>query len=223
VTTVATPVNPSDFMAAATTPWCCLQSRLWQIGLPARRVACPFAGVFLRAPVVLDLAVCSLASRASRNFYKPCRAQHQGDGYRRRRAVLARLRDAAIASERASGQWHSWRSSSRRHEGVCSRSFFRPCFQSSSGCGCRSRRGCFFSYRRCPRGATSSAPELLLLDSPVRSGQCIVHPEGDVIVIGSVASGAEVIAGVRSIFMNAAREGRRRFARFPRPNFLPQA
>jgi septum site-determining protein MinC len=38
-------------------------------------------------------------------------------------------------------------------------------------------------------------PNSLLLDSPVRSGQCIVHPEGDVIVVGSVASGAEVIAG----------------------------
>lgn len=40
-----------------------------------------------------------------------------------------------------------------------------------------------------------SHPGSLLLDSPVRSGQCIVHPEGDVIVVGSVASGAEVIAG----------------------------
>ncbi|MGH6834689.1 MAG: septum site-determining protein MinC [Methylocella sp.] len=38
-------------------------------------------------------------------------------------------------------------------------------------------------------------PNSLLLDTPVRSGQCIVHPEGDVIVVGSVASGAEVIAG----------------------------
>jgi septum site-determining protein MinC len=33
------------------------------------------------------------------------------------------------------------------------------------------------------------------MDSSIRSGQCIVHPEGDVIVVGSVASGAEVIAG----------------------------
>jgi septum site-determining protein MinC len=38
-------------------------------------------------------------------------------------------------------------------------------------------------------------PNSLLLNSPVRSGQCIVHPEGDVIVVGSVSSGAEVIAG----------------------------
>ena len=38
-------------------------------------------------------------------------------------------------------------------------------------------------------------PNSLLLDSPVRSGQSIVHPEGDVIVVGSVSSGAEIIAG----------------------------
>ena len=43
--------------------------------------------------------------------------------------------------------------------------------------------------------ATPQQPNSLLLDSSVRSGQCIVHPEGDVIVVGSVASGAEVIAG----------------------------
>ncbi|HEY8031863.1 MAG TPA: septum site-determining protein MinC [Methylocella sp.] len=46
-----------------------------------------------------------------------------------------------------------------------------------------------------PMDAPPQQPNSLLLDSPVRSGQCIVHPEGDVIVVGSVASGAEVIAG----------------------------
>lgn len=35
----------------------------------------------------------------------------------------------------------------------------------------------------------------LIVDLPVRSGQSIVFPEGDVTVLGSVASGAEVIAG----------------------------
>jgi septum site-determining protein MinC len=38
-------------------------------------------------------------------------------------------------------------------------------------------------------------PNSLLLDSPVRSGQYVEHLEGDVIIIGSVASGAEVVAG----------------------------
>jgi septum site-determining protein MinC len=35
----------------------------------------------------------------------------------------------------------------------------------------------------------------LLLDSPVRSGQSIVFPDGDVTVLGSVGSGAEIVAG----------------------------
>jgi septum site-determining protein MinC len=35
----------------------------------------------------------------------------------------------------------------------------------------------------------------LLIDAPVRSGQLIIHSEGDVTVVGSVASGAEIIAG----------------------------
>src|SRR5262249_27050047 len=35
----------------------------------------------------------------------------------------------------------------------------------------------------------------LLLDQPVRSGQSVVFPEGDVTVLGSVGSGAEIVAG----------------------------
>ncbi|MBB2201344.1 septum site-determining protein MinC [Gluconacetobacter tumulisoli] len=35
----------------------------------------------------------------------------------------------------------------------------------------------------------------LIVERPVRSGQSILHPDGDVIVIGSVASGAEISAG----------------------------
>lgn len=35
----------------------------------------------------------------------------------------------------------------------------------------------------------------LLLETPVRSGQSVVFPEGDVTVIGPVASGAEIVAG----------------------------
>ncbi len=45
----------------------------------------------------------------------------------------------------------------------------------------------------------AAAPEQtqapLVIDSPVRSGQTVFHPQGDVIVIGSVSSGADVIAG----------------------------
>jgi septum site-determining protein MinC len=47
-----------------------------------------------------------------------------------------------------------------------------------------------------PEIATSApAPaSSILIDAPVRSGQQVVHPHGDVTVIGSVASGAEIIA-----------------------------
>ena len=38
-------------------------------------------------------------------------------------------------------------------------------------------------------------PNSLLLDAPVRSGQSIVFPDGDVTVVGSVGSGAEIVAG----------------------------
>ena len=38
-------------------------------------------------------------------------------------------------------------------------------------------------------------PSFLLLEAPVRSGQSVVFPRGDVTVVGSVGSGAEVVAG----------------------------
>ncbi len=38
-------------------------------------------------------------------------------------------------------------------------------------------------------------PASLLIDLPVRSGQSVVYIEGDVTVLGSVGSGAEIIAG----------------------------
>ncbi len=48
------------------------------------------------------------------------------------------------------------------------------------------------------QGALAEAPQAtpsLLIEEPVRSGQSIVFAEGDVTVIGSVASGAEIAAG----------------------------
>lgn len=53
------------------------------------------------------------------------------------------------------------------------------------------------------RAASSS----LVLHEPVRSGQSVIFPEGDVTVIGSIASGAEVIAG-GSIHVYGALRGR---------------
>lgn len=50
-------------------------------------------------------------------------------------------------------------------------------------------------------------PTSLLLDSPVRSGQSIVFPDGDVTVVGAVSSGAEIVAG-GSIHIYGALRGR---------------
>ena len=47
----------------------------------------------------------------------------------------------------------------------------------------------------------------LLVEGGLRSGQQVVHPEGDVTVLGSVASGAEVMAG-GSIHVYGAIRGR---------------
>ena len=54
--------------------------------------------------------------------------------------------------------------------------------------------------------APSPAPSLLI-DRPVRSGQAIAFEDGDIIVVGSVASGAEIIAG-GSIHIYGALRGR---------------
>jgi len=54
--------------------------------------------------------------------------------------------------------------------------------------------------------ATPPAPSLLI-DRPVRSGQAITYEDGDIVVIGSVASGAEVVAG-GSIHIYGALRGR---------------
>ncbi|MBB3458523.1 septum site-determining protein MinC [Rhizobium sp. BK313] len=42
---------------------------------------------------------------------------------------------------------------------------------------------------------TRPAIQSIVIREPVRSGQSVIFPEGDVTVIGSVASGAEIIAG----------------------------
>lgn len=46
-----------------------------------------------------------------------------------------------------------------------------------------------------PGAPPASGAPSLLIDRPVRSGQSVVFDEGDIVVVGSVASGAEVIAG----------------------------
>lgn len=46
-----------------------------------------------------------------------------------------------------------------------------------------------------PKTKAPSHPSSLLLENPVRSGQSVIFTEGDVTVLGSVGSGAEIVAG----------------------------
>ena len=46
-----------------------------------------------------------------------------------------------------------------------------------------------------PEPARAGEATSLVLDHPVRSGQSVTHTAGDVTIIGSVASGSEVVAG----------------------------
>jgi septum site-determining protein MinC len=55
--------------------------------------------------------------------------------------------------------------------------------------------------------AKPEKPNSLIIDANVRSGQSIVHPDGDVTIVGRVASGAEIIAG-GSVHVYGALQGR---------------
>ena len=61
-----------------------------------------------------------------------------------------------------------------------------------------------------PEGTAPPAPRepaFLLHEGPVRSGQTVIFPEGDVTILGAIASGAEVVAG-GSIHVYGALRGR---------------
>jgi septum site-determining protein MinC len=58
-----------------------------------------------------------------------------------------------------------------------------------------------------PAAPLPRAMPSIVVSQPVRSGQSFVYPEGDVTIVGSVASGAEVIAG-GSIHVYGALRGR---------------
>jgi septum site-determining protein MinC len=56
-------------------------------------------------------------------------------------------------------------------------------------------RNCVLMQNEPKKPEPKPKPTSLLLESPVRSGQSIVFTEGDVTVLGSVGSGAEIVAG----------------------------
>ncbi|HEY1364157.1 MAG TPA: septum site-determining protein MinC [Xanthobacteraceae bacterium] len=61
--------------------------------------------------------------------------------------------------------------------------------------------------RDTPASPQRHEPSSLLIETPIRSGQSIIFPYGDVTVLGSVSSGAEVVAG-GSIHVYGALRGR---------------
>ena len=56
-------------------------------------------------------------------------------------------------------------------------------------------RHCVLTHNETKKPEVKPKSTSLLLESPVRSGQSIVFTEGDVTVLGSVGSGAEIVAG----------------------------
>jgi septum site-determining protein MinC len=56
-------------------------------------------------------------------------------------------------------------------------------------------RNCVLTQNEPKKPEAKPKPTSLLLETPVRSGQSVVFIEGDVTVLGSVGSGAEIVAG----------------------------
>jgi septum site-determining protein MinC len=56
-------------------------------------------------------------------------------------------------------------------------------------------RSCAISQEAPKKKVEAKKAASLLLDTQVRSGQSIVFPDGDVTIVGSVSSGAEIVAG----------------------------
>jgi septum site-determining protein MinC len=56
-------------------------------------------------------------------------------------------------------------------------------------------RHCVLTANEPKKPEAKPKPVSLLLESPVRSGQSVIFTEGDVTVLGSVGSGAEIVAG----------------------------
>ena len=56
-------------------------------------------------------------------------------------------------------------------------------------------RHCVVPQNKPEKPAARPRPTSLLLESPVRSGQSVIFADGDVTVLGSVSSGAEIVAG----------------------------
>lgn len=79
------------------------------------------------------------------------------------------------------------------------------------------------AVEKAPAEAVAEAPpepapsNALIIDEPIRSGQTVVHPHGDIIVLGSVGSGSDVVAG-GSIHIYGTLRGRAMAGAMGNPN-----
>ena len=121
------------------------------------------------------------AQGISRPLERPRAAPHPGHGRGERRPRVGRPAPA-----------------SGRFRGAADRSA-----DAAGGCARQSER------KSSPAVAQAAAEktESLIVDGNVRSGQTIMHPQGDVTIIGRVASGAEIVAG-GSVHIYGALQGR---------------
>ncbi len=174
-----------SFLAVVLTPEAPLDS--WFAGLDMLSVQAP--GFFRKRPVVVDVSM-SATNRAEL------------------KAVLAGFSERGVRIAALEGAQPSWISAEtppvfiggRDVEGV---DFSEPPPKPEPAAAPVAKAAA-------PPPVAAAAPARsasLLLREPVRSGRSIFHPDGDVTVVGSVASGAEIVAG-GSIHVYGALRGR---------------
>jgi septum site-determining protein MinC len=162
-----------SFLALALTPELPLED--WLVRLDD--LAARSAGFFLRRPVVLDLDGLSIDRAELRALVEQLSARNVRvmgiEGARP--SMLAADLPPAMADGRPASDFEAPSESDEDGEDADTVSLVEAV------------------VARDPQQA-KAAPSLMVSE-PVRSGQSIFYPDGDVTIVGSVASGAEIIAG----------------------------
>ncbi|GHD22863.1 septum site-determining protein MinC [Tianweitania populi] len=148
------------------------------------------AGFFLRRPIVLDVQNLDVDRAQLRTMIDQLTARNvRIMGLENARAsMLAPDLPPALTDGRAASD-------------------FEPPAQSASGETSQTSQPQPAYEREPSHNHFATAMPSLTVTEPVRSGQSLVFPDGDVTVVGSVASGAEIIAG-GSIHIYGALRGR---------------
>jgi len=125
---------------------------------------------FIARPVILDMAALDIPLKEYRDLLSGLARRHI-------RVMGAENVDRGlVGAAPASGRFR--RSANRSAD-------------APRGCAGRARG----RYAGVSRKTAPEKAESLIVDGNVRSGQTIMHPQGDITIIGRVASGAEIVAG----------------------------